>query len=56
MGSYNTTLGLVNLSGKNIRSTAITIDDASNWDYQKVFVHGLPCVSIRDHRAALMRV
>ena len=33
MGSYNTTLGLVNLSGKNITSTAIKIDNADDWDY-----------------------
>ncbi|HEX2052447.1 MAG TPA: phosphatidylinositol-specific phospholipase C domain-containing protein [Actinomycetota bacterium] len=33
MGSYNTTLGLVNLSGKGIRSTDITIDHDEDWDY-----------------------
>ena len=34
MGSYNTTLCLVNFSGKDITSTAITIDYLDDWDYQ----------------------
>jgi hypothetical protein len=35
VGSYNTTLGLVNLSGKDIESTAVTIDHTSDWDNDK---------------------
>jgi hypothetical protein len=34
MGSYNTTLGLVNVSGKNITSTEVKIDYADDWDYR----------------------
>src|SRR4051812_18980634 len=35
VGSYNTTLGLVNLSGTDIKSTAVTIDHTSDWDNDK---------------------